>query len=108
MRDRVEHAIGVHLRAALQQAIGRFAPVEMHRAVECSAVEPVLVDIAQEITRGHRCALGLDFHRDIAHGGFDHDQLGRVDFRLGQRFVLRGDRRGEKGERGQRGQNPCH
>ena len=109
MRDRVAHAVGVHLRTALQQAVGRFAPIEMHRAVELRPVEPVLVDIAQEIARGDRRAFGLQRNCDVAHGRLDHDALRGVFARgRGGRIVLRGQRTGQDSERGEQSKEPGH
>ena len=83
MRDRVAHAVGMHLRAALQQPVGRLAIVEVHRAVEFRPVEPVLIDVAQEIAGSDRGAFGFQRHGDVTHAGLDQDQL-RLKIALGR------------------------
>lgn len=47
-------ALRVAASARLYQAVGLFAPGELHRAVECDAIKPLLVDIAHEIARCDR------------------------------------------------------
>ena len=61
--DRGEKALGIVLRAALDQAVGRRAPGQPHRPVERGAVQALAVDITNEVldrprrvTTAHRAA----------------------------------------------------
>ena len=78
MRDRVENAFGIVLRARLDQPVGLLSPGDLHGAVEDDPVEPVFIHIAQEVGCGNRCAFGFQRDEDIAHRGFKHDLDGLV------------------------------
>ena len=93
MCDRIEDAIRVHLCASLQQAVGRFTPIEMHCAVEMRAVEPILVHIAEEVCRSYRRSLGLDRCRNVADRGLDQDELRGILTALYLRLALGENRR---------------
>ncbi|QYU70640.1 hypothetical protein J4558_11205 [Leptolyngbya sp. 15MV] len=74
VRDRGPGAPRIALGAGLDQAIGLFAPVDPHGTVERDSVEPLLVDIAQEVGGGHRCSFALDGDGDGAAGGLERDE----------------------------------
>ncbi|GAA3264860.1 hypothetical protein GCM10020258_31860 [Sphingomonas yabuuchiae] len=77
MRDRGQDALGLVLDSELDEAEIRR---DADRAIEGHAVEPVLVDIAQEIGGGDRRmgAVEVDHHGAEAglHRDADHDGLG--------------------------------
>ncbi|KAJ8137784.1 hypothetical protein OY671_009003, partial [Metschnikowia pulcherrima] len=52
VRDRLEHALGIAAHAGSDQPVGSFTPGKVHRAVEHHAIEPLSIDIAQEIGGG--------------------------------------------------------
>ena len=62
MLDRRQDALGVILCPALDEAIVRAAD----GPIEDGAVEPLLVDIAQEITGGDRCLIGMQRHHNAS------------------------------------------
>ena len=107
VRDAGQNAVGVVLGPGLDEAIGRFAPVEAHRAIEGDAVESVLVDIAQEIGRRDRCPLRLQRDSDVARRRLQHDEFGRGSGEGIGTGVLRGEGWCEKGE-GSQGESFGH
>src|SRR3546814_14764673 len=57
MPDRRQAQPGIAVHAELHETE---AILHLHRAIEGDAVELVLIDISEEIVRGHRCAFGIE------------------------------------------------
>ena len=113
VRDRRQDALGVVLGPALEQAVGRFAPFEVHGAITDRAVEPSFLYITQEICRGDGRALYFERDGDVAAGHFKYDKRSFRSLCLwwicDRRPVLRigGEGRHEDG-RGKDRSNECH